>query len=647
MDWRCGASIARLSIGKKKILGKKFGGMKIYAYLCSLICSKIMKKILFLLMGLLCAFNSWATKSYPFPVEVRQADGTTLTIVQHGDEFFHYYTTLDGVLLVQRDQGYYIGAVDERGNLSATSLLAHNADRRSAEEIRLASLQNRAAFLTAGSTFRNSRRAKQELINREGQHFFPNMGSPRAIVILAEFSDSVRFTIENPRRSFDQYFNGTTPLEDYGHGETRNSASVSEYFKTVSFGQYTPQFDVYGPVRLPNDLATYGADHGGEGDGENWRLLIQDACKLMDDSLNFANYDCDNDGYIDDVIVLHAGYSQAIPNNSTDCIWPKSGVITGSSYDNKNLFRYAIVAELNGFPGCWSSAPYERIDGIGIMCHEFSHTMGLSDLYAYGHYLPEGYDYNNQGMEHWDLMDAGGYLTNGYTPCAYTAWEREAMGWSKIVPLEASGKQEIKPLDEGGTAYRITNPANSHEYFVLENIQPIGLNAKAKGHGLLVTHVEYDETIFLQNEVNTEDGHPRMTVVSADGLLFSSVNIGLTIDGQYIDNAYYYNELSGDPFPGSHGVTALNDTMGIVNYKFYTEGDKTNKALTNICESEDGVVTFDYIDDFEQYQLDIPAVVAPESDADAVYSIDGRRVRGKLNELPRGFYIRNGRKVVK
>ena len=228
-----------------------------------------MKKILSILIGLLCAFNCWAVKSYPFPVEVRQTDGATLTIVQHGDENFHYYTTLDGILLVQREGGYYIGAVDERGTLTATSLLAHDAAERSAEEVRQASLQNRAAFLAAGEKLRSMRRAKQEPIGDSDLRNFPHVGSPRAIVILAEFSDSVRYTLENPRRSFDEYFNGTSPLEDHGGGEARNFTSVGEYFKKVSFGQFTPQFDVYGPVTLPNSLATYGADHGGDGDGEH------------------------------------------------------------------------------------------------------------------------------------------------------------------------------------------------------------------------------------------------------------------------------------------------------------------------------------------------------------------------------------------
>ena len=618
--------------------------MKNYAYLCNLNTNPfIMKKILSILIGLLCAFNCWAVKSYPFPVEVRQTDGATLTIVQHGDENFHYYTTLDGILLVQHEGAYYIGAVDEQGTLTATSLLAHDAAERSAEEVRQASLQNHAAFLAAGEKLRSMRRAKQEPIGDSDLRNFPHVGSPRAIVILAEFSDSVRYTLENPRRSFDEYFNGTSPLEDHGGGEARNFTSVGEYFMKVSFGQFTPQFDVYGPVTLPNSLATYGADHGGDGDGEHISLLVQDACRLMNDSLDFANYDCNDDDYVDLVIIVYAGYSQAISNNSSDCIWPKSGFLFGGTYDGKNVERYAAVSELNGFPGCWSSAPWERINGIGIMCHEFSHTLGLPDFYPTG----DAWEGDNQSMEYWSLMDSGCYLNNGYKPCAFTAWEREALGWSEITPLDGNGRQEARPLDEGGTAYRISNPATPNEYFVLENVQTDGLNVYQKGHGLLVTHVEYDPTSFRYNTVNNVKGHPRMTVVPADGLLFAGVNVGKTIDGKFIGNAEFYEELAGDPFPGTKGVTALNDTLGIVNYKFYTDGDKTNKALANICESEDGVITFDYIDDFEKYLLDIPTLTAPENDSDAFYTIDGRRVVGKFNELPHGFYIRQGKKLVK
>lgn len=605
-----------------------------------------MKKILFVLVGLMSAFNCWAVKGYPFPVEVRQSDGTTLTIVLHGDEDFHYYTTIDGVLLVQREDGYYIGAVDAQGTLSATPLLAHNAGERSAEELRQASLQDKDAFFATAETIHGKHKSKREPIDSTGMRLFPHLGAPRAVVILAEFSDSAHhFTIENPKRSFNEYFNATKPLEDYGRGENRNFVSVRQYFKLASFGQFTPDFDVYGPVTLPSDLATYGKDSGGEGRGERMDLLIQDACLLVNDSVDFSLYDSNKDGYVDLVIVIYAGYSQSVSGNSSDCIWPKSGTVSGGTYDAKRVQRYAVSAELNGYPGCWSTAPWERINGIGTLCHEFCHTMGLPDFYPTGN----AWKGNNQAMEYWSLMDSGNYLTNGYTPCALNAWEREAMGWMEIAPLESSGEMEVKSIDDGGTAYRVYNPGNSSEYFVLENIQNIGLNTYQKGHGLLVTHVEYDFSSFSlsNNKVNNVKGHPRMTVVPADGLLFAQYNVGTTIDGKTIKNADFYAELAGDPFPGTKGVTELNDTMGVVNFEVYTGDGKLNKALANISESEEGVVTFDFIDNFEEHLLAVPTLLATKEATDAIYTIDGRRVQGDLDNLPRGIYIRKGKKMVK
>jgi immune inhibitor A len=600
-----------------------------------------MKRILTVLFGLLFTANMWAVKAYPLPVTVRQPDGSTLTVVLHGDEDFHYYTTLDDVLLVQKDGAYYIGSTTPGGALVATTQLAHDSRERSMEERRLATLQDREAFLSASETLRGMRKMQREPIDSVGMLFFPHWGSPRAVVILAEFQDTT-FTIENPKKSFDEYFNATKPLEDHGRGENRNFVSVRQYFKLASQGQYTPDFDVYGPVTLPSPLKTYGGDVGGEGKGERMDLLFQDACYLLNDSIDFSKYDSNKDGYVDLVIVVYAGYSQSMSGNSSECIWPKSGTTSGGTYDGKRVSRFAVSAELNGFPGCWSTAPWERINGIGTLCHELCHTLGLPDFYPTG----SAWKGDNQAMEYWSLMDSGNYLTNGYTPCALNAWEREAFGWKDIAPLEVGGEVELKSIDDGGQALRIYNAVDSNEYYVLENIQNIGLNTYQKGHGLIVTHVEYDPTSFSlrSNTPNNIKGHPRMTVVPADGLLFAQYNVGKTIDGKTIKNADFYNELAGDPFPGTKGVTCLNDTMGIVNFQVYN-GTKLNKALADITESKDGVVNFTFIDNFDDYLAGIstPSMEPRKSDG-RIFTLDGREVQGTL---PRGIYIQNGKKVVK
>jgi immune inhibitor A len=274
--------------------------------------------------------------------------------------------------------------------------------------------------------------------------------------------------------------------------------------------------------------------------------------------------------------------------------------------------------------------------------------MGLPDFYPTGSQgaLVKG---DNQAMEYWSLMDSGNYLINGYEPVALNAWEREAFGWMEIPTLEEGQDMELTSIDAGGTAYRVLNDsdATAREYFIIENIQNIGHNRAQKGHGMLVVHVDYDPSRFsmASNTVNNTKGHPRMTVVPADNRLFAQYNVGKTIDGVYINNKYFYDELSGDPFPGTSEVTALNDTTKHVNFQVYN-GLRLDKAFCDIAERADGVVTLKYITHFADHLVgirDLRATLADEDDA--IYTLDGRRMGDSAN-LPNGIYVKRGKKIV-
>ena len=56
------------------------------------------------------------------------------------------------------------------------------------------------------------------------------------------------------------------------------------------------------------------------------------------------------------------------------------------------------------------------IDGIGTICHEFSHCFGLPDTYDKG--TSFGQTELKYGTYEWDLMNNGNYLNGGYTPAA-------------------------------------------------------------------------------------------------------------------------------------------------------------------------------------------------------------------------------------
>lgn len=604
-----------------------------------------MKKILFIFTFILFTTASWAAKAYPLPITITQADGTPLTIILRGDEHYHWYMTQDGALLCRQGNAYYVAAVEADGSLSATKQLAHNKDLRSDVERELISKQDRIAFSTRVKAKSARRRASIEDDLLSEQTLFPHSGTPKAVVILAEFQDTP-FTITNPRRSFEQYLNGKGRSVNYDNGEASNLSSVAQYFSDMSFKKFIPQFDIYGPVKLPDSLKYYGGNsYNKNGDliqtDVHFGNLIKDACTLMNDSLDFSAYDANNDGYVDLVYIVYAGFSESLSGNSSDCIWPKSGFQNFGKFDGKTVARYGVNNELNGFPGTYSNPPLYRINGIGLFCHEFSHTLGLPDLYQSNNQACD----NNHEMEFWDLMDGGEYTKNGNVPTPYTAWEREAMGWMNIETLSEQGQLQLTPIQEGGKAYRIVNDNATNEYYIIENIQERGwYDAKSngnsiKGHGMLVYHVDYNKSYFtLGQKPNETKNHPRMTIVAADGLL------------QSLDNSesltHYYQEMNGDPFPGTSGVTSLTDDMTRQDGKsmLYTYTGKLNKPIYNIKEDEDGVISFDFMKDYSETGISKPIIYREEQDQ-RIFTIDGRYAGTDLKALPRGLYIIGKRKV--
>ncbi len=200
--------------------------------------------------------------------------------------------------------------------------------------------------------------------------------------------------------------------------------------------------------------------------------------------------------------------------------------------------------------------------------------------------------------------------------------------------------------EQGGTAYKIVNPQNSNEYFMLEYIQKKGWNTSQKGNGLLVYHVNLPSTtIATGTSLNNTPGYPDMAVVPADGACLSS----------YItaNSSNYTASLYGDLFPGTGNVanlnvTELSDTNAQPNFCWYnsakTEKLKTNKALKNI-KYENGVVSFDYVHDVASGIL--PIWDNQQATDDKVYSINGVFLGFDLSTLPHGIYIKNGQKIVK
>ena len=605
-----------------------------------------MKKIVSIIFSLLITCLIWGSKANTMKFLIKQGDGTCVYVTAFGDEIFHYATTLDGVILYHSGTNYYVANINADGELSPTNQLVHEKSERTDVENILVSQQNKEAFYNRiENTTQNSKPKREAIIYNSS--LFSHTGSPRVLVILVDFTDST-FSLDNPRLVFDKYLNATA-LSSKDGSVSSNYGSVAQYFSDMSFGTFVPKFDIYGPVHLQHPLAYYGIN-------EVMQYFIPDACNAIKDSVDFSQYDQDGDGNVDLVYVIYAGYSETWAPNSSECLWPKSGIVyPNNTYNNKNVRRYGICNELQAYPGAFTKAPFKRCNGIGLFCHEFSHCIGLPDIYCT---LSNSSSTNmniiktNQTLEYWDLMDGGEYCDNGYRPCTYSSWEREALGWMNIDTLKSSQEVALKPVQEGGTAYRIMNEKDisGHEYYILENRQKIGWNKYDYGHGMLVYHVDYDEAAFNlnSNSVNNTYNHPRMTLIAADGQILNYYTIGDKNSlGVTISEDMYLMDMGGDPFPGTSNNRYLTDTSKVAPV-VYT-GTYMDKSIIEINEDTLGTDTyatirFNFLDNTSG--INSPIIEKGGEISNRIYSIDGLYMGTDVNKLKKGIYIRNRQKII-
>ncbi len=382
---------------------------------------------------------------------------------------------------------------------------------------------------------------------------FPTQGEPRALVILVEYQD-VPFNHPSPRDYFRRMLN-EEGFSDYGA-----TGSARDFFVENSMGQFKPEFDVYGPVLLPKNRSYYGANDRWGNDLHPEQMAV-DACRILDDEIDFSDYDLDGDGYIDNVFIFYADKGEATygPMGS---VWPHSAILQDLrpgevfEYDGVLLGQYACTNETVIYND------EERPDGIGTFVHEFSHVLGLPDLYTTV--------YNNAFTPgEWSTLDFGPYNNEGRTPPYYSAYERFSLGWLEPELLRA-GEMRLDPIQDSNHAYMVMTD-RPNEYFLLESRKRTGADKWLPGHGMLVWHVDYNEKVWYDNEVNNVVSHQRVDIVEADG----------TQNGA---------SRHGDTFPGVKGITAFGaDTSP--SFRSWSK-QPVGFELSSIAEPEEGVVTF-------------------------------------------------------
>ncbi|MCR4852817.1 MAG: M6 family metalloprotease domain-containing protein [Prevotella sp.] len=390
----------------------------------------------------------------------------------------------------------------------------------------------------------------------------------RALIILANFTDT-KFLESHTQALYNQIANAENYSNDEGF-----EGSVRDYFRDMSNGQLTLDFDVLGPIQLEHGYAYYGANSDDSRDVAVGEMILE-ALEAVKDQTDFAQYDWDGDGEVEQVVVIYAGEGEAL-GGTASTIWQQEWNLqdaAGAVFEHESTI-------VNTF-ACTSELVEQRLAGIGPFCHEFAHGLGLPDLY--------NMDQADYGMGSWSLMDQGVYNGDGrgLCPCALTSMERMVCGW--LTPEEIAEPTDVsgmKALEDGGGAYLLRNDNYDNEFYLLENRQPIRWDKELPGNGLLVLHVDYSEAAWVLNNVNTSQKN-RCTIVHAG-------NPSRLVD----DNGFLAYDESTDPYPynGNNTLSASSSPAAELYHKNLDGTFYLPLAITQINVDSNGNVSFSVVD---------------------------------------------------
>lgn len=518
-----------------------------------------------------------AVPARPGILTYTQPDGSEVKLSLHGDEHFHYLQDEQGYLVAKQDDGWY-RILDNSGMPTQLVPMQYNArtDNEKAEIMSIRPQQTFEALKARNLDLQRARMAKAPAMygapkrisgakwdNADGHDLraIPTDGERPVLVVLVNFSDLKWSFAADPQAEM------TAMLNEPGYSRNNCTGSVRDYFLQSSNGIYQPRFDVYGPVELPKSYSYYGRNAGESIDVYAYEM-VTDACALLDSEVDFSIYDTNGDGYVDNVYVFYAGFGEN-EGVGDDYVWPHAYDIHWRGqcpeHDRVKIDHYACSNELTTRS---IDGNIKTHSGIGTFCHEFSHVLGLPDLYTTV--------YNDAFTpDEFSLMDRGSYNNNARTPPLYSIYEKYALEWEKPIDITEGAEVTMVPTVDGGKSYRITiDPTNPKEYYLFENRQQHGQDSYIPGHGMLVWHIDYDQSTWDYNVVNNTPEHQHVDIVEADGR---------ADDGS----------RAGDPFPGVSSrseftATAEGDYPVFKNWN----GKATTLPLTNIGEDLSGAVSF-------------------------------------------------------
>ena len=483
------------------------------------------------------------------PVHLIQPDGTKFLCFASGDEYCNWIHDKYGNIIIKDSISNYYCYITEQSDSLIHVSQNHNGSILKKYLPIMRTIRDRSIQMYNKST---STPYKFSLPKSKSFQTINN------IVIFVSFADQDDYsetTINSIKSLYSDSISYANSVKQYYWESSYHQLKVNSLFFPTTTNIFS-----YKDIHPRNYYCKYSETNTiGYSTNGNARKIREDS--LLVRAMTFVrnqipsniNLDTDNDGKVDNVCFIVKG-------GTTDwntLLWPHK-------WDLWSIFEIngKRVSNYN-----FQLSDYTISHGVGVLCHEFGHTLGLPDLY-HG-YKDTIYNVTWNPIGVWDIM-----ASNGYYPQQTSIYmKNKYLHWLDTIP-------EIK---------------TSGKYYMYNNLA-------YQQQGYKIPIYNSDEYLFV--EYRNKNQHYDMTLPNS-GLLIYRINPDK--DGNFRaiegggknDEIYVYRPNGNFVSNGNISLAPFCTELGNTNFnestnpeQFLSDGSYGNIYISNVSNC-DSVITFD------------------------------------------------------
>ncbi|MDR3002345.1 MAG: M6 family metalloprotease domain-containing protein [Fibromonadaceae bacterium] len=507
------------------------------------------------LLTLLSAITTQAAPANPHPQEVKQADGSTVTIAGRGDENFNWTEDLEGHIVAynRKTKNWHYAYLAGKEILPGSEVLGKPATKSFSAQKSAPPSRITAADLALPV----QQQSEQEIFNAP----LSNM-NPALLPILIEYNDvSIIKSMDYWNRLF---FGGS-------------QGQLNHYFNEISGGKFQYRnlsFSGSGnsSVEFFGGIAKVKLNKNHPGDNKTAiEADIKTAFDAVKGFINFRPFESNlHNGNITNedfaVYGVFAGKEASNQRDEPQSIWAHArtlrsdGKMRAVRYSDLELFSYAVQGEIYSGEGATAIAL-----GVGVTAHELGHLLGLPDLYDTSSESEGVGPYSLMGNGCWG---AGNGEAGGYRPTHLDAWSKITLGFVEATEVTTyeDWRGDIRSIAASGdyNVLKITSTADANQYFLVENRGLTGYDAgfyrygireeNNNGGGILIYHIDESVTDYWGRLSNANWRRRGVAVEPADGSNILDNRIRYANDYRFYDHFFSnsaYNAFDSSTVPNS------------------------------------------------------------------------------------------------